>query len=595
MNQGQILIVPSFEPGRGGGHLCRCITLVNDLRAMNKKAFLVLSAKTEDVENIFNSMSFDPQWRITDEDVRRVAADGVDFIILDRYKTQDDELPRWKEIAPVIGIDEGGKSRDSFDFLIDILIPEKLSRPRANIIDPALLKFPAKPLMAKKAEGGILKVLVAFGQEDSANLGVTVAQALSGINKSNLDITLLKGSLAKKITETFPNVRVIEKIPQLSEHLDEYDLVITHYGITAYEALYNHTTVLLVPPTDHHAKLAGTAGFISIKKLFLLKILLIKFFFKIMKKKSETLAEWYRLREGNRLAVLCGELDPKVSRRCPVCGEKEPPNSVQRQRERTYRRCTNCGIIYMDRTCPPPFEYTREYFYETYAQQYGKTYLEDFPNIKAVGKRRLKRIKSYLPPLGEEEIRKLLDIGCAYGPFLSAAADEGFSVSGIDPWEGAVNYVNEELHIPAVQGFFGDCPYPADPPFDVITLWLVLEHFPDCKAALAKIKDILKPGGILAFSTPSFSGISGRKSIGKFLEASPADHWTVWSPSVCKKNLERMGFKVKKIIITGHHPERFPAFGKMAKKSKGIAYLLLLLISKLFGLGDTFEVYAEKK
>jgi len=596
MNQGQILVVPSFEPGQGGGHLCRCITLVSDLRSMDRQAFLVLSGQSEGIDTIFQSMNFNTQWRITNDDLPRIASDAVDYIILDRFQTPDDELSRWKEIAPVIGIDEGGTSRDRFDFLIDILIPEKLSRPRANIIDPALLKFPAKPLMNKRTDGGILKVLVAFGQEDSANLGMTVSNALAGMNSGGkYDITLLKGGLSKGKAESLSNVRVIENIPQLSEHLDEYDLVITHYGITAYEALYNHTTVLLVPPTDHHAKLAGTAGFISIKHMFLLKFLLMNFIFKLMKKKSETLAEWYRLREGNRLAALCCELSPQVSKKCPVCGEKAPANSILRHRERTYRRCTNCGVIYMDRTCPPPFEYGRDYFYETYMQQYGRTYLEDFPNIKAAGKRRLKRIKSLLPPPQEEEERNLLDIGCAYGPFLSAASEEGFSVSGIEPWEGGANYVNEELHIPVVHGFFMNCDYPVKPPFNVVTLWLVLEHFSDCKTALATIKDILKPGGILAFSMPSFSGISGRKSIENFLEASPADHWTVWSPSVCKKNLASLGFNVKKIVITGHHPERFPVFGKFVKNKKDALYYILLLISKLFGLGDTFEVYAEKK
>jgi hypothetical protein len=121
----------------------------------------------------------------------------------------------------------------------------------------------------------------------------------------------------------------------------------------------------------------------------------------------------------------------------------------------------------------------------------------------------------------------------------------------------------------------------------------VIEHFTDCRAVFAKIKEILKPGGILAFSTPSFSGISGTSSLNNFLEKSPGDHYTIWSPKMCKKALALSGFKVKKIVISGHHPERFPLFGKFAKSKKGAMFRLLLAISKLFGLGDTFEVYAE--
>jgi hypothetical protein len=55
---------------------------------------------------------------------------------------------------------------------------------------------------------------------------------------------------------------------------------------------------------------------------------------------------------------------------------------------------------------------------------------------------------------------------------------------------------------------------------------------------------------------------------------------------------------VKKIVVSGHHPERFPVFGILAKSKISPFYWLLLAVSKLFGLGDTFEVYTvqeEKK
>jgi 2-polyprenyl-3-methyl-5-hydroxy-6-metoxy-1,4-benzoquinol methylase len=196
--------------------------------------------------------------------------------------------------------------------------------------------------------------------------------------------------------------------------------------------------------------------------------------------------------------------------------------------------------------------------------------------------------------------RALLDIGCAYGPFLAAAKEEGFTPVGIDPAQDAVRYVQETLGISAVQGFFPNCQLPHSPlstphslRYDVITLWYVIEHFTDCAAVLAEIKKLLKPGGILAFSTPSFSGVSGRKSLRKFLENSPADHFTIWSPKTCKKALALAGFKVKKIVMSGCHPERFPFLGKFANSKKSPLYGLFFAISKILRLGDTFEVYAR--
>jgi 2-polyprenyl-3-methyl-5-hydroxy-6-metoxy-1,4-benzoquinol methylase len=245
----------------------------------------------------------------------------------------------------------------------------------------------------------------------------------------------------------------------------------------------------------------------------------------------------------------------------------------------------------MDRVNPPPVEYEREYFFEEYKKQYGKTYLEDFPNLKKTAKRRLKIIKSLIRE--RQTQASLLDIGCAYGPFMAAAREEGFSPAGIDPAEDAVRYVQKKLGFSAVQGFFPHTPSPSPfSPFNIITLWFVIEHFNDCSPALAEIRKLLKPGGILAFSTPSFKGISGRKNLRKFLLNSPADHWTIWSPFMVKKALNRSGFKVRKTVTTGIHPERFPLIGKFAKRKKSPLYWVLLAVSNIFSLGDTFEVYA---
>ncbi|MDR1839262.1 MAG: class I SAM-dependent methyltransferase [Treponema sp.] len=212
-----------------------------------------------------------------------------------------------------------------------------------------------------------------------------------------------------------------------------------------------------------------------------------------------------------------------------------------------------------------------------------------------MAKRRLAVIKKIYKPQNTQKPQSLLDIGCAYGPFLAAASEEGFSPFGIDPAQDAVRYVQKELGIPASCGFFPDCGFPSSPPYDAITLWYVIEHFKDCAPVLAEIRKVLKDGGILAFSTPSFSGISGRASLRRFLSASPQDHFTVWSPKTCKKALALTGFKVKKTVISGHHPERFPLLGKFAKNKNGVLYILLLAISRIFGLGDTFEVYAQVK
>jgi len=608
-----ILVVPCCEQGKGGGHLSRCTTLVKDLRAASKEAFLYLPGETNisALENLFNSAGFNKEWL----DYKK-SAEPFDLIILDRFQTPLNEILFWKNLAPVIGIDEGGKYRDNFDFLIDMLIPEKLGNPRANIASPALL-FKNSTTNHTRTFGTHkhepMRILVSFGQEDSANLGIKVVQKLSKMNKNNdWEITLVKGELSNyKEQITMNNICVRDSIPNLAEHLGEYDLVITHYGLTAYEALFAGTYVLLAHPTPYHRKVANAAGFETFTgKNFTQR--------REQRKKNQNLSSlcscgsWL---ENKTLTDLINSFSPRVNRHCPVCGETSPNKSTARFCDRTYRKCEKCGIIFMDRMNPPPIEYEKEYFFESYKKQYGKTYLEDFDNIKTAGKQRLKFINKNLTTENTEKKRfSLLDIGCAYGPFLAAAREEGFSPFGIDPAEDAVRYVQEKLNIPAIHGFFpltdsslriefsstapcsllsATCStFPAL--FDAVTLWYVIEHFTDCASVLSEIKKLLKLNGVLAFSTPSFSGISGRSNRKRFLSASPADHYTVWAPKMCKKALSLAGFKVKKIVIAGHHPERFPLLDKFADNKKSFIYRLLLSISKIFGLGDTFEVYAVK-
>jgi 2-polyprenyl-3-methyl-5-hydroxy-6-metoxy-1,4-benzoquinol methylase len=339
------------------------------------------------------------------------------------------------------------------------------------------------------------------------------------------------------------------------------------------------------------------------------KIVFNKAFLENLVTLCRNIAGRYNFERNGALPMLLKEASP-YGDDCPICegsgGDKNPLLPIlhslfplmrsppARFPDRTYKQCPGCGMVYMSRYSAPPFEYEESYFFESYKKQYGKTYLEDFPNLVGMAKKRLRHIKQLLG----QTPGALLDIGCAYGPFLAAAVEEGFLPTGIDPAEDAVNYVRRTFAIPCHRGFFPasfDKNFFGGESFNAVTLWYVIEHFEYAKEVLAEIRRILKRGGVLAFSTPSFNGISKRKSRIGFLENSPADHYTIWTPSSVRSILARFGFSVKKIVITGHHPERFPIFGRFLSKKSGGLYTLLLFISKWLGLGDTFEVYAEKE
>ena len=599
MSRPPVLAIPALEPGRGGGHLTRCLALVGELRSLGREARLLLPPEAGDSSGIF-AAGFDDAWRITEAEA---LAKTWDWIILDRFQTPPEAYARWSALAPLIGIDEGGPCRDSFDFLIDVL-PGLPGRSKPNIAGVFL-----PPLFRER--GGAPpqhppKLLISFGQEDAAGLGPAAAKALAAKNSGGLmEITLLTGGLNRNNRPAPEGVRQLAGIPNLAGRLAGYDLLITHYGLTAFEAVRAGTPALLAAPSAYHKKLSRAAGFpfagtgtrgaAAVARLLVRgNALNAAFFQRLAKSRAALAARWNLETEPQQsLAGLITGFTPLVSRHCPVCGAAVSGPVYGRAADRAFRRCPVCGVMYMNRLNPPPVEYGREYFFELYQKQYGKTYIEDFPNLIAMGKRRLAIIKTLLA--GGGSAPALLDIGCAYGPFLAAAKAEGFSPFGLDPAEDAIRYVTQTLNIPAARGFFPDCPLPEGVSaglVDAVTLWYVIEHFRDCVPVFAALRRILKPGGVLAFASPSRTGVSGRFRPERFLSQSPADHWTIWSPGICKKALSLAGFTVKKIVISGHHPERFPLLGRFARTPKSPLYGLLLAASNLFALGDTFEVYA---
>jgi 2-polyprenyl-3-methyl-5-hydroxy-6-metoxy-1,4-benzoquinol methylase len=615
----------------------------------------------------------DPAWILRTE--KELARRSWEWIVLDRFRTTAEEFKRWAALGPVIGLDEGGPARENFDFLIDLLpgLPE--IHP-ANITAPYLLPLPenrrkttfsfqgpnfpqidSSPIdsssidfsdssRSENPDGGpSVNILVSFGAEDSEGLTIPAALALVPSEKrGRITVSALFGALNKSPAQSREKleqagVRVRPAVPNLGESLADYDLVITHFGITAFQALRAGVPVVLVSPTPYHERLALEAGFISAgtgpaayrklralvyglgvrngdremagASLALPSSLLIFNSFRNINLHCRELARRHLLDDSNdfddgqprSLGGLIDRFRPFLPSGCPVCGQNDriEDQVLARFPERTYRRCRRCSLVYLERAAPPPVEYGAAYFFDSYKKQYGRTYLEDFPNLKQIGRTRLRRIRGILPKQGDSprvSPERLLDIGCAFGPFLAAAAEAGFEPAGIDPAEEAVAYVRDKLRIPASRVFFPEDLRGEVRPeqgFSVITLWYVIEHLRDPRNALAEIHRLLRPGGVLACSTPSFSGISGRKSPVEFLKASPDDHWTVWDPRRISRILNRFGFEVRKTVITGHHPERFPVIGRLLKGKRGPVYRFCYRISQILGWGDTFEVYAVKR
>ncbi|WP_317193439.1 class I SAM-dependent methyltransferase [Aureibaculum flavum] len=99
--------------------------------------------------------------------------------------------------------------------------------------------------------------------------------------------------------------------------------------------------------------------------------------------------------------------------------------------------------------------------------------------------------------------KTILDIGAGTGDFLAACQIDGWKVTGVEPNEKAVEILNSKLGSFKVQ-IFSDIYELNSESYDVITMWHVLEHVPNLREYIAKLKLLLKPNGTLIVAVPNF-------------------------------------------------------------------------------------------
>ena len=582
-NKKKILIIPSTLRGNGFGHLKRSIQLARDFREMGVySAVLIDKSVFEDIKKIAKYESDTEQYFISSTN-----ASEWNFCIFDYRKTPEPIFKKFYSKTITIGIDEGGAYRGNFDYLIDCL--PNLEKSKPNISSTGFLKLPTKK--KDKINSSFtkpLKILLTFGGEDAADLS---NRLLKELKKSSLKISkigLIMGPLFGN--RSYPeDVEIINGSKDILNTFADWDLVFTSFGLSCFEALYSKTPVILFNPSTYHKKLSLKAG---IPEVGVLKPNIKKI--EMLLKNPEILMEsvqQYSIMKKHNLANFINSLS-NIDKGCRGCG-KTHSEMLYRTKEFSFYRCTNCGLINQINFYYKEILYNKDYFFDDYKKQYGSTYLEDFNNIKKAGLKRCKIIKRH------KQKGNLLDVGCGYGAFLSAATETDFTSYGIDLSDEAINWVSTNLGFSvstvSAEGF--------DPEifnlnkFDVITMWFVIEHIQNLPIVLTKINKMLKTGGVLAVATPNYSGISFKKNMPSFLQTNPIDHYTIWNPVSAGKILKKYGFTLKQTKCPTIHPDRFfkkGTYKKLPPLLRKICAFALIIIGKLFKLGDTFEVYAIK-
>lgn len=585
-----VVLIPAVEKGHGTGHLHRCLQV-----ALKNDWFVYIpeNKTLEEADSVITD--YVAQGLKTDLIISELPDETYSpVIIVDNFCITEELLELCKNAKSLISIDDGSDFGEYCDYVLDVI--PSLTKKYSNLTEPGFIQKPANvhktPVTAASIQTG--KTLVCFGGEDPAGLTSKVINSLRAVLPDS-EITAIVSEKVKNVFEQSVknlNIKVSGPVSNLKEKLCEYDLVVTHYGLTAFEAAAAGCGLILLPTTPLHLNLAKKYNYAYAEDCRVQSVSMA------LESKNLIKMDVNEDEQDNKndLSVFYKRLTNGTKINCPVCGinPDKADKVIARNPAKTYRKCNSCGMIYLSWSTEPEKKYQKSYFFDEYQKQYGKTYTEDFDSIKNQCLRRLSVIKMIA---GKLDGKTALDIGCAYGPFLSAAQDYNMKPYGTDISDDAVAYVEQQLNIPAAVSAFPQFDTVSEfglEKFDLVTMWYVIEHFKNLDSVLRKVSQIVKPNGYFAFSTPSGEGISAKKNKEGFYIQSPGDHYTVWEPSKANLILKKYGFKVVKTVSTGHHPERFPEIKAGDVKPGSVKWNMTLKKSQLCKLGDTVEIYCKK-
>ena len=145
---------------------------------------------------------------------------------------------------------------------------------------------------------------------------------------------------------------------------------------------------------------------------------------------------------------------------------------------------------------------------------------------------------SHYPPQGA-----IVDVGAGTGFVASGLRDAGFEVIAVEPnVDGALIAHRRGLE-QVVCGSFDDIGF-APSSIAAIGLFDVLEHIEDDSGALARFRRVLKPGGRLYITVPSYDFLFSSEDLA-------VNHFRRYTVSSCSRVLERAGF------VTEYHSYLF--------------------------------------
>jgi SAM-dependent methyltransferase len=243
---------------------------------------------------------------------------------------------------------------------------------------------------------------------------------------------------------------------------------------------------------------------------------------------------------------------------CPLCNS----DAYRVFHSRTVKgyavvQCSACGFLYRNPTYQPAA--LTEAYNQGYLAFLEGAYSRD---RRALYRRVLDELEFGRQTAGYDR-RRLLDVGCGHGLFLTVARDLGWEPYGLDFAADCIQHARTAFGLPnAAVGNL--TPTSFEPGFfDAVTLWSVAAHLDNPVGMFKNIHRVLRPGGILIIYTVDAGGFMHWLERERW-KGFHGNHLVFFTPQTLQKTLAEAGFCCERIAYDNRFLEKAARRGRVS-------------------------------
>ncbi len=273
--------------------------------------------------------------------------------------------------------------------------------------------------------------------------------------------------------------------------------------------------------------------------------------------------------------------------KCNICsGELHFYTKIDKYNFDVYK-CTRCGTLC--RYPLPTEEEIKNYYTENYySGKASYNYIDErkvkFPEV--VWSKRIDILIDIYQSINVDFPKRILDVGCAFGGFLSEAQKKGLHTYGVEISDYSFEIAKKkgiEMLGKDIQNI--DIP---ENFFDIITMIEIIEHLTNPKKTIEKLFKSLQKGGILLIQTANMDALQAR-IFGKNYHYFLPGHLHYFTDKSLRFLLKEVGFRG----IVEFYPVEFGLMPKIIKvyfNTKGFMKFVKIIKTSLYHFISKFKM-----